>query len=398
MASVRAAAGFIAPVEGLRGVSVLWIMLFHFMVLREGANDPWVEALHALPALDGAISSGPLAVDLFFLISGFLLSLPWLMQAQRGLPAPDTRRFYARRFWRIAPAYYLHVALLFLVVLPLLRGTGYWRADLYVFGLNALAHGAFVHNTTPLTSGTMGVNGALWTLAVEAQFYALLPFVAPLMVRAPWRAMACALAIATTWRLAAHEGFGSLVATQLAVGAHWQWSEHAVRTLLATQLPAFAAHFALGALLARAWLAWRESERAARLALPLLPASMAALAILRSMDGPLGAFAWIACLVALGGVLLGAAADRGAFSRALLAHGALAFMGRISFSAYLWHLPVLLIWQRHGEGIPPWSLFPLYMATVVAIGWLSWRYVEQPFIGGLRRQARSASAFLRPAP
>jgi peptidoglycan/LPS O-acetylase OafA/YrhL len=326
--AVRAEAGNIAAIDGLRGLSVAWILLFHFVALRP--SDPWAGALRDAPLLGAAIARGPWAVQLFFLISGFLLTLPWLARARDGRPAPSTRAFYLRRIRRIVPAYYLQLALLFAVVMPLLFGADYWRHDLYVYAANALAHAAFMHNLSPLTSASLNVNGALWTLAVEAQFYLLLPLLAPVFVRTPWRFVIATAMINTFWLLGAWHGFDAVVRWHLEAGARWGWHEEAIRGLLAIQLPAYAFTFALGALLARLWLRHRT---------------------------------WL---------------DHPAV-QSVLARGPLAFMGRISYSAYLWHLPLLLVLQAR-TNVSPAAFFPLYVATVAAVGWTSWRFVERPFM------------------
>lgn len=324
---VRAEAGNIAAIDGVRGICVLWILLFHFLVLR--GDDPWAAALRDTPLVGTAIAHGPLAVDLFFLISGFLLTLPWLTRARDGRPPPSSRAFYIRRIRRILPAYYVHLALLFGVVMPLLFGATYWRSDLYVYAANALAHAAFVHNLSPLTSAGLGVNGALWTLAVEAQFYLLLPWLAPLFVRSPWRTLAIAAAMSAAWTWGSQNGFEALVRWHVHAGARWNWHEDAIRRFLGMQLPAFAFAFALGAALARAWIVRRP-------------------AAYRLLSAPLG-------------------------------RGPLAFMGRISYSAYLWHLPLLLVLQAR-TSVPAAAFFPLYVASVAVVGWASWRFIETPFM------------------
>ncbi|HWH42223.1 MAG TPA: acyltransferase [Usitatibacter sp.] len=388
---VRAAAGPIGAIDGLRGICVLWVMLFHYLVLCEGTADPWIAAAVRVPGLERTIRSGPYAVDLFFLISGFLLTLPWLIARERGAPAPDARRFYARRLQRIVPAYYVHLALLFALVLPLLRGWLYWRADAYVDVWNVIAHALFLHNTSPLTSGTLGVNGALWTLAVEAQFYALLPFVAPAFARAPWRTLVAALAVTAAWTWAARHDLRLVVDAYLGLGRHWSWPEEVVRRLLAIQLPAYVADFALGAMAGRAWRSAMGGSRA----LPVL-AMLAGVLALGTLQGfqlaPLGEQSWMAALTALAAILWGVAADKSGIARLLLARGPLAFMGRISYSTYLWHLPLLLLLQEHGPAAGSAAVFPLYLASAVAAGWISWKRVEQPFM----RAAGRASP--RPAP
>ena len=382
---VRSEVGFIATLDGVRGVAIFWVMLFHFAALRDAAGDPWVEALRQVPLLNAVIRNGYLGVDLFFLISGFLLPLPWFIHARDGIAAPSARRFYARRFWRIVPAYYLQLAILFAVVLPLLLGAGYWKRDLYVIIANVLAHAAFLHNTSPLTSASMSVNGALWTLAVEAQYYLLLPLLAPLFVRRPVAATAAAFAVAALWQFAARHDFDSMVAWQVALGAHWGWPESNVRQLLLTQLPDYLGHFALGMLLGRAWLAWRERETGPRRERMLLAGTALALAALLAYLGSgvavWGEQTWILSALCLGTLLFAAVAGRGPVVEALLAKGPLALLGRISYSAYLYHLLALVVLIKFAGALAPGIVFPAFVAATVALAWLSWRFVEQPLMG-----------------
>jgi peptidoglycan/LPS O-acetylase OafA/YrhL len=305
---VRSEVGYIAPIEGLRGVAVLLVIFFHYVVLRGAFHDDrWIAAISQVEAINRIVHHGYLGVDLFFVISGFLLALPWFVHAREGRAPPSMAGFYRRRFWRIAPAYYVQIAALFVIVLPLLHGWTYWRSDLYVYALNALAHGIFLQNLTPLTSASMGVNGALWTLAVEAQFYLLLPFAAPLFVRRPAMMLILSVIVSWVWRLSFDNDF------------------------LRAQLPAYLGHFALGIVLGRAWL-----ERRAR------------------------------------------ASTLARIARTALGRGPLAFVGRVSYSAYLYHLPLLYLWNRYAP-FPAWLSLPLYLAALLCLSWFSWRHIEQRF-------------------
>lgn len=395
---VREEIGYIAPLEGLRGVAVLWVVAFHWVVLRGAAGiaDPWVAALHRIPALDALARNGYLGVDLFFLISGFLLALPWYAHARRGAPAPSTRGFYLRRIRRIVPAYYLQLLLLFALVMPLLHGRKYWRSDLWVDLWNGVAHGLFVHNTTPLTSGSLGANGALWTLAVEAQFYLLLPLVMPFFVRMPWRAFAAAVALALAWQWDAATDMRPIVDAYLSLGSRWHWPEGKVREVLAIQLPAFAAHFALGIVLARAWLTRSEPGEHADAMSRLGIAIAAALLLAAALAGGLAiaeAFARMPATLALAMFLWLAVTARGALARHVLARGPLAFAGRVSYSAYLYHFPLLLLWNVNARDLGGWLALPAYLALLFAVAWTSWRWVEQPFL----RAASGKPASLTPA-
>jgi len=375
---VRAEVGDIPVLDGLRGLAVLWVVAFHFVVLREG--DAWVGALHAAPALDALVRNGYLGVDLFFLLSGFLLALPWIAHAHAGLPPPSTSAFYARRARRILPAYYAQLVLLFLVALPLLLGRSYWRKDLYVYLWNGVAHGLFLQGTSPLTSGSMGVNGALWTLPIEVQFYLLLPLAVPLFVRAPRRALAAAIALSLAWQWAAAHDLAPLVSLELRLGAHWRWAEATVREMLATQLPAFLGHFALGIFLARIWLARRDGSAwpgvpfAAAAGAALLAAAIAGLVPLPPEHVRL------APSVALTLLFYAAVASRARVVGLLLGRGPLAMAGRISYSAYLCHLPILTVWNTRPSIFAGWLSLPGYALVVFTVSWISWRWIEQPFL------------------
>ena len=335
---MRDEVGSIPSLDGVRGIAVLWVIVFHYVWLAP-PPDPWVAALSRAPWLDAIARHGYLGVDLFFVLSGFLLVLPWMARARRGAPPPDVREFYTRRVLRIVPAYYVHLVVLCVAFLPMLQGWMWWRPDAYVVLWNLIAHGAFLHLTSPLTSSMLGVNGALWSLAIEAQFYLLLPLLAPAAVRAPVLTALMGISLSVAWRWAAMHDLSPLVALYLRLGAHWGWPEGVVRAFLHTQLPAYLGHFALGALLAAAWLRRRAPEARTR------------------------GVAWY-----------------------LLARGPLAFTGRVSYSAYLYHLPLLLVARKYATDASA-AFAAGYLGLVMLAAWLSWRFVEQPWLRPARANA-----------
>ncbi len=383
-ASVRDEVGYIAPIEGLRGVAVLWVMAFHYVVVRTAAfpSDPWLQAVAASPAAQVIVRNGYLGVDLFFLITGFLLTLPWFRHAERGLPAPAAREFYRRRAHRILPAYYVQLLFLFLICVPLLRDLTYWKTDLAYYLLNFAAHVTMVHYTTPLTSSSVGLNGALWTLSLEAQYYLLLPLLAPWIVRAP-RVMAGVLfAAAVAWRWLAQHDLAPLVEIEMALGALWSLPESKIRHLLGTQLPAYLGHFAIGILAGRAWLRWQGSRPGKFESAAWLGAAAASLFVLYRMHAPggvwLGDFNWILIPIAMGIGMLALVSRGVAAARPLLANAPLKFVGRISYSAYLYHLPLLLLWNKFAPKDLGWLSLPLYFGIVIAVASVSHRWVELP--------------------
>jgi peptidoglycan/LPS O-acetylase OafA/YrhL len=154
-------------VEGLRGLSALYVFLFH---MRETAIDNPVFAwlVHATPFL----AFGHYAVSIFIVISGYCLAEPLAAQPERGF---DVRAFARRRFRRIYPAYFgalIVSALLFY----------YWSVPLY-HGAEPLSHlvlalathALLIHNLFHGTSEYL--NGPLWSVGLEAQIYVVFALV-----------------------------------------------------------------------------------------------------------------------------------------------------------------------------------------------------------------------------
>jgi peptidoglycan/LPS O-acetylase OafA/YrhL len=220
---------------------------------------------------------------------------------------------------------------------------------------------------------------------VEAQYYVLVPFLAPLFLRAPVATVAGAFACAIAWQLAARHGLDALVHFQMVLGTPWGWSEAVVRQLLLTQLPSYLAHFALGILAGRAWLAWqaRPPSRMARSAISA--AAFAALGLLYVVYGHLGPVlgeaSWIVSPIALGAAFFALAA-RTPGSNGVLASAPLRFLGLVSYSGYLYHLLLLALWNAFVPRSLGWASLPLYLTALLAISWTSWRFVEEPFRRG----------------
>jgi len=381
---VRAEVGFIAPIEGLRGVAVLSVMLFHYAIVLDARfADPWLAAIDAWLPAQVIVRNGMLGVDLFFLITGFLLVLPWLRHAIEGSEPPSAVAFYRRRVRRILPAYYVQLLALFFVLVPLLRGLEYWRYDPTYLFQNLSAHIFLVHYFSPATSASVSMNGALWSLAIEAQFYLLLPLLAPFFARAPWRTAAVLVACAIAWRWMAAYRLDTLVEAIRAIEPRWNVSEATARHLLHTQLPGYLGHFAAGMLAARAWMHWRDRRPRAITGAAWLALAGAAFVVLWTLHAPqgwfLGHFTWVVALAALATIFVVLAARGVPAASRILAHPPLAFAGRVSYSAYLYHLPVLLLWNAYAPAVTGWYLaLPLYGVAVFSIAWLSYRYVELP--------------------
>jgi peptidoglycan/LPS O-acetylase OafA/YrhL len=389
---VRGIVGHLPAIEGLRGIAVSWVIAFHYLSLRggPGSADPWVAAIDAVDPLSRMLRNGYLGVDLFFLITGFLLVLPWIRNAEAGVAPPSARDFYRRRARRILPAYWTHLALLAVLFIPLILGADAWARAWRFYVFNLGVHAGLLHYTTPLTSASMSVNGALWTLALEAQWYLLLPLLAPLFVRKPIVASSALVVAAFGWRWLSEHDMQALVRFHMGLAAIWDVPEAAIRHFLATQLPGYFAHFAFGMLAGLAWWRWRGHAVSRPIAWAWAGLAALALAFLYQVHIPgsfrLGLPAWFAVALALGTAMLALVSTGNRVATRFLSFPPIAFAGRISYSAYLYHLPVLLVMQRHAPGDHVLAL-PAYLVVVTGLAWLSWRYVELPFM--LRSTARA---------
>lgn len=153
----------IPSLDGVRAVACLMVLIFHVDYLLQLWHVSWLGHLAIAILL-----SGDTGVTLFFVLSGFLLFLPYAKSLLFDGAWPVTWRFYLRRVFRIVPGYY---ATLFLVILVFHRE--YLRPDHYKY--LALFLTFFMDS---IQTTYQKIDGPFWTLAVEWQFYILLPLFA----------------------------------------------------------------------------------------------------------------------------------------------------------------------------------------------------------------------------
>jgi peptidoglycan/LPS O-acetylase OafA/YrhL len=153
----------IAVLDGVRAIACLSVIAFHV------SADAHIWDMQGLGHLAIAVvMAGDTGVTLFFLLSGFLLFLPYAKSLLYEGAWPATRQFYLRRAIRIMPAYYVSLALLTLLTHP-----EYLRLDHLQQLLLFLT---FFMDSSQSTYQQL--NGPYWTLAIEWQFYLLLPLLA----------------------------------------------------------------------------------------------------------------------------------------------------------------------------------------------------------------------------
>lgn len=155
--------GAIAVLDGVRALAFLIVLVLH-MGNMTSALRLWNE--HQNPLVSALVNAGSAGVTLFFVLSGFLLFLPYAQSLLFQKTWPSAKIFYLRRIFRIFPLYYFS-----LFVILLLAHREYF---------NPSAWGSL----WPFLTFTMGfwasqpIDGPYWTLAVEFQYYVLLPLIA----------------------------------------------------------------------------------------------------------------------------------------------------------------------------------------------------------------------------
>jgi peptidoglycan/LPS O-acetylase OafA/YrhL len=324
-------------IDGLRAVAVLLVLHFH-----------------AFPA---AMPGGFVGVDVFFVISGFLITGIIARELEQGRFSLLT--FYVRRVRRIFPA--------LLVVLAVVLVLGwFWMlpAAFAQLGTDVFASAGFAANIALLLqSGYFDVESAkkpllhLWSLGIEEQFYLAWPLFLLLAVRLRLSIVAVAATL----------GIASFILNVALVGSH---------PVAAFYLPFTRAfELLLGAVLAVSWDRVSQDRQASEIR-GWLGAAMiaAAAAVLTSHSAFPG---WWAILPVAGAALL-ISAPGAWVCRVVLASRPMVWIGLISYPLYLWHWPLLVF----GAAIKfaPLTLLERELALIasVLLAWATYRFIEIP--------------------
>lgn len=171
--------GEIPALHGLRALMVGLVAAFHFW--QQSWLTPAVRLFGRTYSMDALLRTGYIWVDGMLLLSGFLCYLPYARAREGGRRPAGALPFYRRRFARIVPTYLLNLLLvLVLIALPQRAFRQPWH-----LWRDLLAHLTFTHNLFSFSHLNTPLNGVLWTLAVEVQFYLLFPLLAAAFRRMP---------------------------------------------------------------------------------------------------------------------------------------------------------------------------------------------------------------------
>ncbi len=383
--------GRIATIDGLRGIAIAAVVWFHLWQI----SWTWAIVPYTNVSLQPIAEAGFLGVALFFFISGFVLMLPYAQAHLAGTPWPALRHFFGRRFLKIVPSYGLAIVVMIAL--------GVQTYATFAEGAKDVAfHLLFIHDWFGTTNTS--IDGVMWSLGVEIQFYMLFPLLVLAFVRRPLLTTLALFALANAWRV-------------------WcMLSNHYFYEQRLAQLPGYIDFFAAGMLGAFAYVAiatHRPRLAQRRWAFTALSAvGFVALWLLvancdfhrSDAEWPqLWAVEWrsalaLACLAAGLGSLF---AVRG--FQLVLANRVLLFLAAISYNLYLWHQPIALALVHHHlppyatadpHDDPHWKLvyWAVAVPAAVAVSALITYGVEQPILrlGKRRRELHPTAIPIAP--
>ncbi len=350
--------GYLPALDGLRAVAVLAVLAFH-------ADLPWAPG-------------GFLGVDVFFVLSGFLITTLLLESAARR-GAPDLRQFYLRRARRLLPA--LTAVLIgstLLVVTLAPDAAGNQQRDLPA-ALTYVTNWVYIVTDQSYfeATGRPPMLEHLWSLAVEEQFYILWPWVFLLAWRAGrgrfvGRVAGIGALLSTALMLVLSVASGSpadsdpsrvyfgtdthVMGLLVGAGLATVWIPRSARSAVLPGARAVIDGIGVAALLALLLVFWQVSEESSLLYR--------------------GGFLLISCLVAL---LIVAVTHPASRFGSIVGCAPMRYLGTRSYGIYLWHWPVFLV-TRPGLDVPLTGTanLALRIGLTLGIAELSYRFLETP--------------------
>lgn len=408
----------IAALDGVRAIAALLVVSLH---INEIAGIPW--DVNQNPIATAFAFFGRTGVVLFFVLSGFLLFQPYARALLFQVAWPSARSFYLRRIFRIWPGYYFTLFVMILLFSPVYFQPGHWpQLGLFL---------TFFMDSSQQT--WQQIDGPFWTLAIEWQFYMLLPLIAlgfSLVVKrlatSPQQRLKVVLLTCTgliIWGLLIrgfglayqrHPDLNILVPHSIlngilffTFGIQGKYLEVFALGMMASTLYTFAHHPEAGKLLKAslqrlsywAWgwglsvlvfiALWQVEAETDRNAMPNFTA-FGFFHPLRSfyawIGEPLAGLGFALCIVA---ILFGVPALKWLFETRFLRR-----IGMVSYGLYMWHLNLLLIFNswiseyfsgKGGTLSKDGILWGLVVIVIIPFSYLFYKVIEEP---GIRLGAR----------
>ncbi len=391
----------ILVLDGLRAIATLMVISFHIQqkaFIWDKLNQPWISAFWTF---------GGSGVTLFFVLSGFLLYLPYAKALLFQSSWPSVKQFYRRRALRILPAYYVALFIIIILFQRQYLDPHLWN-QLFLFL-------TLFMDSTPQTFRAL--NGPFWTLAIEWQFYLLLPLISMVflfcvkwLATTPARrllAVLCCCLLLIAWGLFIRR-----------VGLYYQRIPASLPALNVALFFLYGTggkyleNFAVGMILSACYVFGKNSEHGQtfltwmrRISIPvgiagLLLFTFTALWHFYMLEMKTPEFSYFVHLVdyfdwlnemvialayasIMFALLFGYQPLKRPFEWRLLGQ-----IGLLSYGLYMWHLPWIKFFQSNIlHLLPPLNIFSMYSAywgwatlIVVPIALFSYRLIEKPAI------------------
>jgi peptidoglycan/LPS O-acetylase OafA/YrhL len=376
---------------GARFLAAFWVLTYHFAIEFRFVRLPGKPTPPAqLPfGLGPFVTQGHLAVDFFFLLSGFILAYTYI--SPKGGLRGSRREFWVARVARIYPVYLLGLVLF---TPEYLRVEHNWL----IVGASAIAHLFMIHSWLPFT---LYWNQPSWSLGVESFFYAFFPLLLPLAGRLRRRGLW--LLFFATWLVFIGIDVGLVILTRHGFMSFPGWRDIARYNPLVS-FPEFIAGMALGLLFTRYGRDALPLLR--RFSAPafdaLLVATLVVFGVLLLVADRLGIHGGLvdtlgpASLPPMAAIIFLLAFQRGVIVK-LLSHPLMVWLGEISYAIYILHKPVwFLLYKPLWAALSAVSLaavghvpdnlvfYIAFSILVIIISGLSFQFLERP----LRRAIR----------
>ncbi len=367
----------IKGMDGLRGIAAIAVFFTHFDQII------FVDLSIGYFDLGQLFENGKYAVSLFFTLSGFLLSMPFWQHRLNSAPRPAMTRYLWHRMARIIPAYYLCLTVLLLI-------NGDWH--LILTHPDALMHYLFIFNYAEFS--IFSINSVFWTLAVEIQFYLLLPLLFRYCYKTSKKTIGITLFLILT-ATGIHYGLLKLVSQSI----EWPWNHNLlwIRTngaVLTHSILAHLPHFLFGIIAARYFLSSKKLTTATSWNTWLF--ILSSILLLTLLSTPLNdsiafvqlryGFPLLPFLITL--III--STPRSTLALWILDNKALKKLGKMSYGIYLYHLPVLNYLYTTAENLDhqPTDHAVLYGVTsfvvTLAIAYISYSALERPILKKVR--------------
>ena len=344
----------IEGLDGLRALAVTVVYLSHLPIA--------LSSLDSVGWFENFPEAGFLGVNLFFVLSGFLIT-DRLLATSRDGGQPALRRFWVRRAARILPA-----VTAFLVAHAIYAVVAGFPPDGSIFDeflMLASTLAQFPNYAILADIDNLSDNGALWSLGVEGQFYVVWPLVTWFLLRKVWRpewvivALVVVIAVLSRHRAGVFDTRGSFDA--------YLRTDTRIESLI------------IGAVGAWAWIRTdRVPVRALRVL--TLPALVAMVAIFLNAT-QWSTFIWHWGMTAFdlcALVVILALATGVSPVRRILEWRPVAWVGMVSYGLYIWQVPVLHILLRHADSLGTATKGIVSVTATLALATASWHVVEKP--------------------